>query len=369
MLNTNQKPAKPPIAVKPKNIQKTNYVVIAQDHSTPSNINIHNNNNNNNNNRTLPTPNRNTRNVHVEQLPFVTNKDVNHFSLPSSSLLHQHYQQQQYMHQHYRLGECTNDFVNKQQQMEYNMHSNLNRNNGTYTTNGAAEMENDYYRDVNDADMVDFKSFHTPSHSFDSSSSSSGGFKDIDFISKTKAVYEMYDKDDKNSHNESYQMPNAIGHSKVQEIQSKLFAAQQQLQQAHQNHLSNEHSIAVNRQQYQKSSKELEKLLSMRVGHEKKMQAIHANQDKPPVRKLSKGCEEQDDEHGIVNLTSQLALNISKQIQQKLQQEMKQQCDIIKEKFLIEKIPVQQHYRDYVVKTISCLFPSFRFHLYFGFSL
>lgn len=159
-------------------------------------------------------------------------------------------------------------------------------------------------------------------------------------------------------------MPNMIGHSKVQEIQSKLFAAQQ-LQQAHQNNLNNEHSIAVNRQQIQKSSKELEKLLSMRVGHEKKAAVIaNANHDKPPtVRRLSKGCDDNnDDANGIVNLTSQLALNISKQIQHKLQQEMKQQCEIIKEKFLIEKIPVQQHYKDYVVKSISCLSTFFWLH-------
>jgi hypothetical protein len=77
---------------------------------------------------------------------------------------------------------------------------------------------------------------------------------------------------------------------------------------------------------------------------------------------LSRGSDDELD-HCSNSLASQLTLNISKQIQQKLQQEMKQQCEAIKEKYLIEKIPVQQHYRDYMVLTLSLSKFSYFFYL------
>lgn len=349
------KAAKPPIAAKPKIAQKTNYVVLAQtpsDHSTP---------------RAIPTPTRNLRlNTNAEQMHFTVGS-ANHFSsLPSSSSpMHMQHLQPHQNNVHRHMGEFTNDFLNKQYQMEYSIQQqqrhNNNHNNGTQYTNGVVmeQHQNDYNRHKNELEMT--AAFHTPSHSFDSSSSSSGGFKEHDFIAKTKAVYEMYDKsDDKSDYHEasSASLP-YVGHSKIQEIQSKLL--QQQLQQnnnGNNNHHHESHSIAINRQQYQKSSKELEKLLGMRI--EKKIQHsnnnISSNNTEKPMRRLSRGYDEIDDNGGggsgvdIASLTSKLAINISKQIQQKLQQEMKQQCEMIKEKFLIEKVPVQQHYTDYVVK-------------------
>lgn len=81
----------------------------------------------------------------------------------------------------------------------------------------------------------------------------------------------------------------------------------------------------------------------------------NVNHEKPAVvRRLQ--SDEVDHSSNLSSLTSQLTLNISKQIQQKLQQEMKQQCEIIKEKFLIEKVPVQIDYRDFVVREIWFLF-------------
>ncbi|KAG5677224.1 hypothetical protein PVAND_007000 [Polypedilum vanderplanki] len=340
MLNANQNqtppplPAKPPIPAKPKNVQKTNYVVIPQtDHSTSSGNNNHHHIHSAP--RAIPTPTRNvTRNANAEQQ--FTVGSANHFSSSTSSSPLHHYQQ-------HRTVEFTNDFLNKQQQMEINMQRHNNNHNGTHF-NGASE-QNDYGRHKNVNEIVD-KSFHTPSHSFDSSSSSSGGFRELDFIAKTKAVYEMFEKSERNDF-EATSVP-YVGHSKVQEIQSRLLAQQQQLQLQQQQQQQNNHNEltrAINREQIQKSSKELEKLLGMRV--EKKMPIVPNNNQEKPVRRLSKSFDEVDDS-GIANLTNKLALNISKQIQQKLQQEMKQQCEIIKEKYLIEKVEVQQHYKDYV---------------------
>jgi hypothetical protein len=312
MLNTNQKP---PIPAKPKNVHKTNYVVVPAEHSTQGNF------------RATPTRSIGGRNVN--------------FEINMEQLQPQRVASQYASPNRHPASDCIMPSRNGN-----HSNNNNNNNNGTYTNNATEEIGS-RSRHTNDG----HKNFHTPSHSFDSSgSSSSGGFKDSDFVAKTKAMYEMYDKEDRVAQSDSDNTHHVmIGHSKVQEIQSKLFAQkQQQQQQQQQQQVNNEHSITINRQQIQKSSRELEKLLGMRLekeGGAHKVPITH-NQEKP-VRGLSK--DETDD---IVGMTGQLGINISRQIQQKLQQEMKQQCEIIKEKYLIEKVAVQQHYRDYVVDMV-----------------
>lgn len=325
---------KPPIAAKPRNIQKTNYVVIpSQSYSEhPQNI------------RSIPTPTRQLRNADEQQIFSSSSPtyQIHYFSTSTS-------------------GECTNDV--QQQQLKRQ-----NFNNGIAYTNGASE---EHLNDNNGCShRIDNKSFnHTPSHSFDSSgSSSSGGFREVDYVAKTKALYEPHNNDNSNSNNHeipsSYPIPShhhqGIGHSKIQEIQSKLL---QQKQQIIQNHVSSE-QIAINRAQYQKSTQELEKLFGLRVAvsekeirHQPQLQqhpkVSIVNQEKPAVvRRMScksNGDDEVDHSNNLTSLTAQLTLNISKHIQQKLQAEMKQQCEIIKEKYLIEKVPVQLHYCDFAV--------------------
>jgi hypothetical protein len=361
--------------MKPKNIQKTNYIVITPQQQNHLNQQDHQQQHQLQNYRMTPTRNvsRNASNeqctmmlVNVEPqmhankihgMSKISNKDANHFSSSSSSPAHHH---------QYASGEYNNDSSNgiyHKNQMEYHntiAQSYNNNHNGTMHSNGNKSIapecnQNSYSTEKSPTD----KNFY---QSFDSSSSSSGcgggGFlKDHDFIAKTKAVYEMFEKEDSNRivNEREPTFQSNIGHSKVQEMKKLL--AQQQLQQLHnqQPHVNHEPFIPINKQQIQKSSKELEKLFGARC--EKEIRPVMKLPEKP-VRRLSKGCSDDDNhnnDQGIVNLTSQLSINISKQIQQKLQQEMKQQCEMIKEKFLIEKIPAQQHYQDYVVK-IQCLF-------------
>lgn len=325
-------PAKPPIPIKPRNVQKTNYVVIAPHSEYHHNI------------KTPPPPPPR----HQPQNIFQPSTPPTSYQIP-------------YHHQQY-LGECTN-----------NVQSRQNYDNNAFT-NGATESNGSQHLTSENNDMKSpsdkNKSYnHTPSHSFDSSSSSSGGFRDVDFVAKAKAMYEMHDKNNSIDHHESmsttHQQHN-IGHSKVQEIQSRLLQHQQQIIQ---NHANNEEPvITINRKQLQKSTQELEKLFGMRVAASEKEirhhQKVSTMEEKPALRMLSKGCDDEVD-HCTNSLASQLTLNISKQIQQKLQQEMKQQCEAIKEKYLIEKIPVQQHYHDYMVfKQIQLNFNLFFLNFY-----
>lgn len=333
-------PVKPPIAAKPKNFQKTNYVVIPSQSFSEHPQHI----------RTIPTPTRQLRNADEQQILSSSSPtyQIHYFSTSSS-------------------GECTNDVKQQQQQKRQNF------NNGIAYTNGASE---EHLNDNNGSShRTDNKSFnHTPSHSFDSSGSSSsgsGGFREVDYVAKTKALYEPHN-DNSNNHEIPSSNPipthhhQGIGHSKIQEIQSKLF---QQKQQIIQNHVSSE-QIAINRAQYQKSTQELEKLFGLRVAasekeirHQPQLQqhpkVSIVNQEKPAVvrRKSSKGNGDDEVDHSsnLGSLTAQLTLNISRQIQQKLQAEMKQQCEIIKEKYLIEKVPVQLHYCDFAVDFFKLL--------------
>jgi hypothetical protein len=319
---------KPPIAVKPKITQKTNVVIVGTESSSKNG----------------------KKEQCMENLPLVS-KDANHFtSLPSSPP---------------NFSDCANDCfgILHNKQLEC-IQRQKNNKNGSYSNGASTDEEND--SDFKPNEKIDHKTFveqlfKTSSQSFDSSSSSSGGFKDFDYVTKTKVAYETYDKGEQPNDHEapSYQMP--IGNSKVQEMKLKLLAQQKQHQQ---NHTSNEPSIVINRQNVQKSSRELEKVL--RIDKNVQLKA-----DKS-VKRLSKSFD--DGHESVAAISSQIGANISKQIQQKLTEEMKQQCEMIKEKFLIEKVPVQQHYSDYTVEKQArasnrCLFPllfnfafSFRFH-------
>lgn len=320
-----QKPAKPPIPTKPRNVQKTNYVVI--------------------------TPNlENHRSMKTAPAPPPRNQSQNAFYPSTSPTFYQH----PYQNQRYVLSSPFNT-TKTQQKHQNNHHENNSFSYGVSDVNGSQHFTTENTDDcVKSPSYNDTNYNHTPSHSFDSSSSSSGGFRDVDIVAKTKAVYEIHDKNNAiNDHHESvssHQQQN-IGHSKVQMIQSKLL---QQQQQVTQNHSNNEEAvISINRKQLQKSTQELEKLFGMRVAASEKEIRQHQkpskhNQEKPVLRMLSKGSDDEVD-HCSSNLASQLTLNISKQIQHKLQQEMKQQCEAIKEKYLIERVLVQQHYRDYMV--------------------
>lgn len=317
MLQQNNKkpvpPPKPPIAAKPKNIQKTNFIIVGAENQSQAKF----------------AASRNGKSAeHQPLLPHKAPNDANHFSLPSSPPSY---------------SDCANDCCgilnNKQLECIQRQKNNKNGNH----SNGAVENENGSgFRHRNERENDNRKNamdkhFKTSSQSFDSSSSSSGGFRDSDYITKTKVAYELFDRDETCTE-APYQTP--IGHSKVQEMKSKLFAQQQQQQ----NHTNIEPSIAINRQQYQKSSKELEKVLGLRI---EKKTPTYTIQDKS-MKRLSKSFDDAQ-ENSVAAISNQIGANISKQIQQKLTEEMKQQCEMIKEKFLIETVPVQQHYKDFTV--------------------
>lgn len=172
----------------------------------------------------------------------------------------------------------------------------------------------------------------TSSDSVDSSlSSSSGGFKDADFIARQAMAFELY----KTRETASSSSNNCIT-KPPQHIQSIS--------------------------QYQKSSKQLEQMLAQRL--EKSLAlggggppaAVVMVAGTPPVypntathlraRSIDTGI-------GNSNLSTSTSTSgcflgsstIPKQIQQKLQEEMKMQCKNIKEKFLIEKRHPQEHYK------------------------
>jgi hypothetical protein len=298
---------KPPIAAKPKITQKTNVVIVGSDAKTK-------------------------KEQCSENFPLVS-QDANHFSsLPSSPP---------------NISDCANDCCgilhNKQ------LECMKNNKNGSYSNGASTDEENDSdFRKLDHKTFVE-QLFKTSSQSFDSSSSSSGGFKDYDYVTKTKVAYETFDKEDQVSDEPaSYQVP--IGNSKVQEMKSKLLAQQQQQQQ---NHSSNEPSIVINRQKVQKSSRELEKVLGLRIDKNPQLKV-----DKS-LKRMSKSFEEGSE--NVAAISSQIGANISMQIQKKLTEEMKQQCEMIKEKFLIEKVPVQQHYSDFMVHDVNLSFSFFAF--------
>lgn len=187
------------------------------------------------------------------------------------------------------------------------------------------------------------------SQSFDTSSGSpsSGGSHELDIVTKTVAAFEVFEKEEENGHHtNSLPMPVSSGScgSKIREMKSKLFERNNSEKQPS-SQLNSDKSILINRQQVQKNSKELEKLLGMRM---KTMtmtssSTTSAGQDKL-AKRLSRSFDDIDDDN---NFTSN---NIPKSIHKKLNEEMKSKSDKMKERYLIEKVPVQQHYKDFMVE-------------------
>jgi hypothetical protein len=311
-------PAKPPISAKPKTSQKTKFIIVGK--------------NENQLQATVATKNGKQSVDHQPSLP--ASKQENHITLPSSPP---------------NYSDCASDCcgILNSKQIEC-IQRQKNGKNGAHSNGAMEETNGSGYHQSHKVSLD--KNMKTSS--FDSLSSSSGGFKDSEYVTKTRVAYESYDKEDNciantqaNEHESAFQAP--VGHSKVQEMKTKLLAQQQKLLQ--QNHTNAEPSIAINRQQYQKSSQELEKVLGLRIERRDSFRQKPSgdNHDKL-VKRLSKSFDDAQ-ENNVAAISSQIGANISKQIQQKLTEEMKQQCEIIKEKFLIEKIPAQQHYISYTV--------------------
>ncbi|XP_055615833.1 uncharacterized protein LOC129761975 isoform X1 [Toxorhynchites rutilus septentrionalis] len=171
------------------------------------------------------------------------------------------------------------------------------------------------------------------SDSVDSSlSSSSGGFRDADFIARQAMAFELY----KNREVAPSTSSNCIT-KPPQHIQSIS--------------------------QYQKSSKQLEQMLAQRLekslalgGPSGPSAAVVMVGGTPPVYpNTATHLRARSIDTGIANSNLSTPTStggcflgsstIPKQIQQKLQEEMKMQCKNIKEKFLIEKRHPQEHYK------------------------
>lgn len=188
------------------------------------------------------------------------------------------------------------------------------------------------------------------SQSFDTSSSSpsSGGSRELDIVTKTVAAFEVFEKEEENGHHtNSLPMPVAslvVGcGSKIREMKSKLFERNNSEKLPSQ--LNNDKTILINRQQVQKSSKELEKILGMRMEKENRMKTMtmtstSASVQEKLAKRLSRSFDDIDDDNNFTN---------AKSIHKKLNEEMKLKSDKIKERYLIEKVPVQRHYKDFMV--------------------
>lgn len=346
-------PQKPPIAQKPKVAQKTNYIIVGRAENQ-SQVSSSRNGNKTNNEQYSD---------HQPLLLTKAQRDANFITLPSSPP---------------NYSDCTNDCCGILNNKHLDcIQRQKNNKNGTHLNGGSEEKNGSSFHHNNDSHKSAMgRNFETSSQSFDSLSSSSGGFKDVDYVTKTRVAYESYDKEDNcivNNQTDvpeipAFQMP--IGHSKVQEMKSKLFAQQKQQQ----NHSNNEASIPITRQHIQKSSKELEKVLGLRIEKDVRQKISSQPSHEKMVKRLSKSFDDAQ-ENNVATISNQIGANISKHIQQKLTEEMKQQCEIIKEKFLIEKIPVQQHYKDFMVQIrakatarfdcLSMSFPIFFYHWLF----
>jgi hypothetical protein len=306
---TGQKPMIPP---KPKLAQKSNYVIVASDNHQLS---------------TTSTQPINAKSHHKRD-------DNNTFTImPSSSL----------PPPSTNFSDCNDSccgFLNNP------IDSSTTIDNGKMNSFGFTNVSNFILHDQREIeDHIKFAD-RILSQTFDSSSSpSSGGSRELDIVTKTVAAFEVFEKEE-NGHHVSLpptsNMP--VGSSKIQEMKSRLFKQNEK-----QNHSSGELGISINRQQVQKSSKELEKILGMRM---KTMtmnptststnSSLHGREDKL-AKRLSRSFDDIDDDNNFT----------AKSIHKKLNEEMKQKSDKIKEKYLIEKVPAQQHYKDFMVVFLS----------------
>lgn len=399
---------KPTIAAKPAVIPKSNYVLVGGNSNVKAVLSK---------NAILGSSKQTTNSETSKDMPdeakgaIKKNLNVNHISLPSSP----------------NIGIiCANDccgILNNKLQHNVDCIHNGNGNGGTYDSHNE---ENN-----NNTNSLVSKKLKTPSDSFDSSlSSSSGGFKDPEFLTKTKIAYEMYDKEDdimqqhiqlqkiqqqldevdEEQYNqqqmEQIQRPqpqklkinhieeslfhqsssssssastnhtsngnNHISNSKILELQSKLIAQQQQqLQQQSQSSASIDHHIPLQK------FKSLEQVLAQRIDKEshriKPIVAAGASQMANNEKTAKRSSQSSFDEsygnsHHTSNCNSDaIESNLSKQIAQKLQEEMKKQCQMIKDKYLIETVPVQQHYSDYLVDNKKTFFICFSIEFFLSF--
>lgn len=171
------------------------------------------------------------------------------------------------------------------------------------------------------------------SDSVDSSlSSSSGGFRDPDFIARQTMAFELYKSRDTTNSSSSTCITKPPQH--IQSIS-----------------------------QYQKSSKQLEQMLAQRLekslalgGGGPSVALVMSASGTPPVHpNTATHLRARSIDTGIGNSSLSTCSSsggcylgsstIPKQIQQKLQEEMKMQCKNIKEKYLIEKRHPQEHYK------------------------
>lgn len=171
------------------------------------------------------------------------------------------------------------------------------------------------------------------SDSVDSSlSSSSGGFRDPDFIARQTMAFELYKSRDTTTSSSSTCITKPPQH--IQSIS-----------------------------QYQKSSKQLEQMLAQRLekslalgGGGPSAAIVMSASGTPPVHpNTATHLRARSIDTGIGNSSLSTCSSsggcylgsstIPKQIQQKLQEEMKMQCKNIKEKYLIEKRHPQEHYK------------------------
>lgn len=218
---------------------------------------------------------------------------------------------------------------------------------------GFTNVSNFHLHDDNVGEFEDHIKFadRILSQSFDTSSSSpsSGGSRELDIVTKTVAAFEVFEKEEENGHHtNSLTMPVTslvVGcGSKIREMKSKLFERNNS-EKHPPSQLNSDKSILINRQQVQKSSKELEKILGMRMEKENRMKTMtmtstSASVQEKLAKRLSRSFDDIDDDN---NFTT------AKSIHKKLNEEMKLKSDKIKEKYLIEKVPVQRHYKDFMV--------------------
>lgn len=304
-----QKPAKPPIATKPKLTQKPNVIIFGRGENSHQ-----------------PKNGKKNDSSCADNQPLLSAKNVKNITLPASPPNWDNNDDCCGILNHKHIEDCL---------------QRLKKTTNETMLNGNALLENNdsCFQNENDKHNTAEKSLKISSHSCDSLSSSSGGFKDVEYVTKTRVAYDVYDKEEKYTVSEN-KLP--IGSSKVQEMKSKLLAQQLQQQKYHP---SSGLPVPICRQQILKSSKQLEKVLGLRAPQPQ----TYSKQEKM-VKRLSKSFDDAQDT--VASSASQDKDTVSKHLQQRITEEMK---EMIKEKYLIEKIPIQLHYEEFMVMDLQTM--------------
>lgn len=262
------------------------------------------------------------------------------------------------------LGGCTNDCCgiilnSNSSHKQQSLQSSKNGTNCSLSSAGTAATNSAYqgvkscfsnHEPKSSGRKLEDSRIKSSSDSVDSSlSSSSGGFKDPDFITRQTMAFELYKNREPGISNTT---SNICITKPPQHIQSIS--------------------------QYQKSSKQLEQMLAQRL--EKSLAlgsgpsaSVVAGSQPPPIaphhlraRSIDTSIGSSLSTGGSGNVSGTGAgtgaggcflgsSTIPKQIQQKLQEEMKMQCKNIKEKFLIEKRHPQEHYKPAYRETVGTI--------------